>query len=212
MSIAARRREEKEQRRREIIDAAEAVFAAGAVERATMEDVARHARLSRSLIYFYFKDKDDLYDAVTLRGLQRLRRHLAVAARSASRGMDRVVAQVRAYADFARTEPDYFEAIARLAARTPTAAESGRYRDACVALGERMLRAAAATIQGGMKDGSIRPDTRHPFAAAVALWGFVHGLMQVLATRDRPVYGLAIERLIEEAVDLLRHGLATRSA
>jgi AcrR family transcriptional regulator len=212
MSIATRRREEKEQRRAEILDAAEAVFAAGAVDHATMEDVARHARLSRSLIYFYFKDKEDLYDAVTLRGLQQLRRQLVAAGRSPTRGMDRILALVRAYARFARARPDYFEAIARLAARVPATGQQGRHRQACVAQGERILRAVAATIHGGIKDGSIRADARHPFAVAVALWGVAHGLMQLLARRDdRPVYGVAVEHLLEEALDLVRNGMAAGS-
>lgn len=212
MSTLTRRDEEKEQRRAEIIDAAEVVFASGAVDRATMRDVARRARLSRSLIYFYFEDKEDLYYAVTLRALRRLRGELTKAAASASRGMDRVAAMVRAYAYFARAQPDYFEAIARLAARGPGPAGGSRNRRACVAEGERILRYVGATIQAGVEDGSIRPTTGSPFGAAVALWGFVHGLMQVLAARDRPVYGLAVERLLEEALDLVRNGLAAGPA
>lgn len=67
MSTAERRQEEKEQRRQDIIDAAEAVFARKSVEKATMADVAKEARLSRGLIYFYFKDKDALYLAIMYR-------------------------------------------------------------------------------------------------------------------------------------------------
>jgi AcrR family transcriptional regulator len=212
MSIETRKREEKEQRRSEILDAAERVFATGAGDNVTLGEVARIARLSRSLIYFYFEDKEDLYYAVTLRALQHLHHRLGVAARSETRGMDKILALVREYMDFARTRPVYFQAVARLAVRDPSERRQGRYHDKCVNYGERIFRFIAAIIQGGIEDGSIRPGTRHPFALAVALWGCVHGLIQVLAARDRPLYGVATDRLLEEASDLVRNGLASDSA
>lgn len=208
MSVVQRRQEEKERRRASILDAAEAVFAEREVERATMGDVARRARLSRSLLYFYFRDKDELYHAVTLKGLRRLRARLEAAADEGASGMDRVVALVRAYAHFAWEEPHCFEAISRLAARGAEQGPGGRYRQAAVREGEEILRWVAGSIQDGRRDGSIRADARRPFAAAVALWGLVHGLVQVLAQRDRPVYGVAAEELLEEAVQLVRRGFA----
>jgi len=72
--IQERRREEKEMRRQSIVDAAEQVFAQSGFEVATMADIADQARLSRALVYFYFKDKEELALAITARGLQTLRR------------------------------------------------------------------------------------------------------------------------------------------
>jgi len=57
--IAERRLEEKERRRAEILDAAEAVTARFGWDAMTMDRVARKARLSRALVYVYFKDKTD---------------------------------------------------------------------------------------------------------------------------------------------------------
>jgi AcrR family transcriptional regulator len=210
MTIAQRRVMEKERRRGEIIDAAQAVFAEDDVDRVTMEDVARRARLSRSLIYFYFRDKEDLYYAVTLRGLKLLRRRLTVAARSAEDGKERVAALARAYVSFAQSEPDLFEALSRFVARRVPREEKGSYRSACRAEGERILRGAAAVIQAGMRDGSLRGDMREPFAAAVAIWGFTHGLIQVLARGRRPeapFYGVRVEALLEDAFELMERGI-----
>src|SRR2546429_4326738 len=57
--IAERRQEEKERRRADILDAAEAVGASVGWEALTMDQVARKARLSRALLYVYFKDKPE---------------------------------------------------------------------------------------------------------------------------------------------------------
>jgi AcrR family transcriptional regulator len=72
MSIEERRREEKEQRRHSIVDAAETALKTKRVEDLTMSDVSSNARLSRSLLYVYFEDLDDIVLAVTRRGFQNL--------------------------------------------------------------------------------------------------------------------------------------------
>ena len=92
MSTVERRQEEKEQRRNDIVDAAEVVFARKGVEKATMADVAKEARLSRGLIYFYFKDKDDLYLAIMLRATRALRESFEEAVNAHKSGYDKILA------------------------------------------------------------------------------------------------------------------------
>ena len=87
--IQERRREEKEMRRQSIIDAAEQVFAQRGFEVATMADIADQARLSRALIYFYFKDKEELGLAITARGLQALRRSFERASAKYRTGLEK---------------------------------------------------------------------------------------------------------------------------
>ena len=68
--IAERRQEEKERRRTEILDAAEQVTGSLGWDELTMDQVARRARLSRALLYVYFKDKTDLMYALCERSMQ----------------------------------------------------------------------------------------------------------------------------------------------
>jgi len=62
--IAVRREEEKERRRAEILDAAEVLYAKKGWDALTVDQVARSARLSRALVYVYFRDKEDLLFAI----------------------------------------------------------------------------------------------------------------------------------------------------
>ncbi len=70
--LTARRQEEKDRRRAEIVDAAEALYAETGWDAITMDQVARRARLSRALLYVYFKDKSDLHMALVERSLEAL--------------------------------------------------------------------------------------------------------------------------------------------
>lgn len=54
----------KEERRRQILDAAVNCFAEKGYYKATMDDVVREASLSKGALYWYFKDKRDLFQCL----------------------------------------------------------------------------------------------------------------------------------------------------
>ena len=88
--IAERRQEEKERRRAEILDAAEAVCAVVGWDDMTMDQVARKARLSRALLYVYFKDKQDLLFGLCERALGMLEAALHGSVARQKRGLDQM--------------------------------------------------------------------------------------------------------------------------
>src|SRR5262249_5691738 len=95
--IAERRQEEKERRRAEILDATEEVAADLGWDAMTMDQVARKARLSRALVYVYFKDKSDLMFGINERALIILSQSFAQAIARHTRGIDQIVAVGHAY-------------------------------------------------------------------------------------------------------------------
>src|ERR1700729_787513 len=95
--IAERREDEKERRRGEILDAPEALYVDKGWDALTVDQVARSARLSRALVYVYFRDKEDLLFAVGERAMRLLRDRFLAAAAGTARGMDHVDAIGRAY-------------------------------------------------------------------------------------------------------------------
>ena len=59
----SRRTRRWQRRRDEILDAAERVFAEKGLGAATLEDVAARVELRRASLAYYFRDKDELYEA-----------------------------------------------------------------------------------------------------------------------------------------------------
>ena len=78
--LAERREEEKERRRLEIIEAAERLYAGRGWDGLTMDQLAREARLSRALLYVYFKDRAELHLAIVARAFELLRQRFSEAA------------------------------------------------------------------------------------------------------------------------------------
>jgi AcrR family transcriptional regulator len=199
--IEQRRQEERDRRRAEILDAAEALYAERGWDAVTMEQVARRARLSRGLIYVYFKDKSDLHLGFVERALDALRLRFEAAREGKASGIEEAEAIGRAYLSFARELPHYFDACARFQAHSPpdNATESNEL--ACITAGHRVHETIVDTLNRGTRDGSIRASLGDPYVTALALWAFTHGVIQIAATKGGQIQreGVAVEEFIDHA-------------
>ncbi len=206
--LTARRQEERDRRRSEILDAAAESAAESGFDAITMDQVARRARLSRALLYVYFQDKQALHLALCERAMELLVERFAAATAEAPTGLARLEAMGRAYVRYARDLPVYFQALAHLEARAPEDLEQHAH---CHAVGKLCHDGMTQAIRDGIADGSIRPDVGAPDAVAIALWGFMHGVIQIANTKG----GLLVQRntdtlqLYDHALMLMRRGLST---
>src|SRR5271154_5883885 len=116
--IAERREEEKERRRAEILDAAEVLYAKQGWDALTVDQVARSARLSRALVYVYFRDKEELLFAIGERAMGLMRDRFIEAAASQALGLDKVEAVGRSYMKYALEFPHYFDFCSRFQAHS----------------------------------------------------------------------------------------------
>jgi TetR/AcrR family transcriptional regulator len=167
--IAARRGEEKERRRAEILDAAEALYAKQGWDALTVDQVARGARLSRALVYVYFRDKEELLFAIGERAMRLLRDRFVAAAAQHLQGMDQVEAIGQAYMAYANEFPHYFDFCSRFHAHS-VAVDPGSHEGACRAAGDEAIGAVVGAIEVGKRDGSIRPDVGESAKLAITLW------------------------------------------
>ena len=206
--IAERREEEKERRRIEIIEAAEQRYAEKGWDAVTMDQVARTARLSRALLYVYFKDKEDLLFAVTVRALEELRERFVKAAAEHVLGIDQVSAMGRAYALFQQERPYQFDACSRYHAHQAHAGQPNEL--ACRAEGDVVMSVMVESLNRGIADGTIRPDIGDPLKVCFMLWAFSHGLIQIATNKSQEIAsrGIEVGELMEQGRDMLRYMLA----
>jgi len=206
--IAERREEEKERRRVEIIEAAERLYAEKGWDAVTMDQVARTARLSRALLYVYFKDKEDLLFALTSRALEALRQRFEAAAAAHELGIDQVTAMGRAYALFQQERPHQFDACSRYHAHQAHAEQPNEL--ACSAEGDSVMAVMIGSLNRGIADGTIRPDIGDPLKVCFMLWAFSHGLIQIATNKAQEIArrGIEVGELMEQGRDMLRYMLA----
>jgi TetR/AcrR family transcriptional regulator len=212
VGIAERKAREKERRRNTILAAAKRLILKHGVEGMSMNQLAESTELNKATLYLYFRDKDDLIDAVVYEGLVLLEEESQQAGHRARSGLERVLQLARVSFAFYKRQPLYFYALnhqerRRLAERleTPFAAKGNE-------VAARVFAKMAEAVRQGIADGTIRRGIDVD-VFLVLLYAHVYGVMHTInSKRDiyQDVFGLdpaAIERSALEAIEIyLRSG------
>ena len=99
--------------REKLLNAAEALFIESGFDGTSVSDIARRSKTTKGHLYYYFKNKESLFDAVLERHLAAQRAALLKAA-SAGGGMgERIHAALDAYVDFIEENPGFPRLIQR---------------------------------------------------------------------------------------------------
>jgi AcrR family transcriptional regulator len=212
--IAERRQEEKERRRAEILDAAEAVATEVGWDEMTMDEVARKARLSRALLYVYFKDKTDLMFGIGERATQTLLERFQAAVASHARGLEQMQAIGRAYVAFAHEFPVYMQVLAHCELVPPGPGEPQGNEGACARCSIEVQQLMVSTLERGLADGSIRGDIKELHVVAMVLKGFMHGVIQMSTTKANMLAqaGIDVRSLLQTALLLCTAALGTKQS
>jgi TetR/AcrR family transcriptional regulator len=110
MSLIARSELEKEKRRTDILNAAEALFFSKGYENVSMKDISKEVKFSRSTIYLYFENKEELFFAIVLRGIRILNPMIKEEVNNAKTGFTKLLSFRKAYHEFSKQYPHYLKA------------------------------------------------------------------------------------------------------
>src|SRR5690554_1687543 len=103
---------ERQQKEKLIVQSAIKLFSSRGYHATKMDDVAKQAKMSKGLIYFYFKNKEDLYMAVTTKAFEQLNAVFKETMKTKDKkGMDLVFDLINNFLVFAQSHRMYHEAI-----------------------------------------------------------------------------------------------------
>lgn len=207
MGIQERKQRERERRRQTILVAARRVLSQKPFETVTVEEIAREAELSPGTLYLYFKNKDDMCAALSLRVLQlmnvKLDHALADADRSLAEKFDalrRALLEVYDYDTLILNNLFHLQSSDTLASISPELLEEIN------ALSRKALRRIGGMFTAEMEKGTLR--AAHPTALADMVWSLFSGIVlweesKRLINPDR----YQLEQSMAAAFDLMRRGL-----
>lgn len=134
--------------RERLLEAAEELFIARGFDGVSVNDVATQAGVAKALVFYYFKSKQELFDAVLDRYYQGQAGALMNAMGDGARTVrERVHAGVDAYLDFIERNPGYSRLIQREICSSPRN------------LGKIMQYMAPLYLWGGSVFGGLMPES-----------------------------------------------------
>lgn len=80
----------KSEIRTEIVGIARKVFSRNGYRKTTMEQIAKAAKMGKSSIYYYYKSKEEIFEAVVVREAQELKKRLEKVVNTDKEPMDRL--------------------------------------------------------------------------------------------------------------------------
>ncbi len=193
MGILERRMQEKEQRREDIISAASHVFCTKGLESATMEDIAKHAELSKATLYLYFKNKEELFLAVLLIVVDEFCNIIEASQKAENTCTENLHAMGRAYVDFYLKFPDYLKMLNRLEPVDEVVFEKYEISYDLASGNNRIWEIVCKPIIEGIEVGVFKPDT-NPIEIALSLWMSSIGTINLMErVSQSPHHNLAVQ-------------------
>lgn len=209
MGIAERKEREKQRRRSGILDAAEKVLFSKGFKEATVDDIAAEAELSKATLYAYFDSKEDMYLAVHMRGMNRLREMFEKVAAGEEKGIDKVRAIGAAYYEFSKTYPHYSRAMVHFEKKACALGENDELASQMHASGRPVLGLVEQALRTGIEDGTVRPDI-DPETTALLLWAQSDGVINLIHGAGEHLnecHDVEPDELMEKSFALLRLAL-----
>jgi TetR/AcrR family transcriptional regulator len=215
MSLAKWKERERQQRRNDIIDAARELFAEKDFDDVSMDEIAGKVGLGKSTLYLYFKNKESLYFAVVLLGIQIWVKIVKEAVKKGNTGFEKLILSGNANREFSNRYPDYFRML-----YSPTSIKkqfdmdkmnsSEEFQEVRELFRELMF-IGIDSIQTGINEGEIRPDV-DPVEAAILLSVIFNGVVnmgdwskEILESK-----GIDEQKFTEDIGDLFLHMLVNR--
>ena len=107
MGIAERKLEEKQEMHKRILNGARKIFLEKGYEQTSMRSIAQEIRYSPGSLYFYFKDKSEIFHELHKEGFRLLLNQLKVLDKVAD-PFERLKASGRVFIQFAHENKDYY--------------------------------------------------------------------------------------------------------
>jgi TetR/AcrR family transcriptional regulator len=212
MGIQERKGREKEARREEIIVAAEKVFFEKGPASATMDDIAQAAELSKGTLYLYYRTKEDIFVAVTYRGME-IMYHLfehAVATHESS--IKHIFNLAQAYQRFFAEHRNYFRMMYFFESPQFHENVSEEVKEQCLANDRKVWDLVTGLIERAQKEGMLHSDL-NPMEVGIMLWSNSNGFLRLIdrqADMWAQAFGIDFEQTLRKSNALLMEAMMTK--
>ncbi len=191
----------KDKVRAEIINVARKIFTSQGYKKTTMEDVARASGKGKSSIYYYFKSKEEIFEAVVENEAEELRIALEKVIKSGKDPMERLKDYIMFRLYHARTVSNFYAALKEESLNQMHFVEGVRKN-----FEEQEFHMVADILETGIKEGAFKINNSK--IGSIAITTMLKGLELPLFLNE---YTRAEkEKLLDDLIRILFYGLIKR--
>ena len=204
MGAKERREREREQRKSQILDTARALLLEKGMNATSINQIAKRSELSVGAIYFYFKDKEELFAALQVEGLELLRQAISKAVGSKMPPEKKIRSIASAYLQFSEEHKNYFDII-NYFLTSPETIFSEKLKKEIDEHGNASINTLTLAIREGMACGKFK--AVDPRRQAIILWSAFNGMIQLKKLQKTILAENEYSSLYMEIVDRFLDGL-----
>lgn len=204
MSVVERKEREKARRSDDIVDGAERLIFSRGYGNVSMDDIAKELDLARSTLYLYYRNKEEIYATIALRGGRILTRMFDDCCAIGSDGLEKIKLMLLAIIDFSQAYPGYHTAYC--SARIPDSFSPEPGELARIHLAH--TRIMIDTIHEGIVDGSLRK-TIDPMKTSLTLLSSISSTLMFTSMIEATLRDTSLthEDLMDYSVAMLIHSI-----
>lgn len=181
MGVIERKEREKEQRRNLILDSARKVLTEKGYNNASIADISKLAEISVGSIYRYFKNKEEIFNAIHQNGIEILHDRIMEAIPADSGPREQLMSIGNSYFAFSKENATLFETFSYFLT-FPEVIFEPEHRISQGTHGRKILNRVAVVIDEGIKKGLFREVNAQKYA--ILMWSTLHGILQIKKVCD----------------------------
>jgi len=174
MGVKERRALEKQMRRNQILDAARKLLISQGLEKISISKISKEAQLGVGTIYFYYKNKEEIFIALQEEGLGFLFSAIQQIQGKQLNPREKLKEVATAYYNFSQNQQEYFNIINYFLS-SPRVFFQEEQKKMIDMSGNKILMVIETIIQEGVEEGFFIEEDPRKFS--ILFWGTIHGLI-----------------------------------
>jgi len=204
MGVKERRKLEKQVRLNQILDAARKLLFSQGIENISISKISKEAELGVGTIYFYYKNKEDIFIALQQEGIEVLFTSIQQIVGQDLDPDEKLRQVAHAYYEFTENHKEYFNIINYFLSSSKVFFKEDLKQQIDMS-GTKILTIIQDIIHtGNQADFFIEKD---PVKFSIMFWGMIHGLVQFKKLEHTTLQNTGHKEIYDYSVDKIIQGI-----
>ncbi|NOX32653.1 MAG: TetR/AcrR family transcriptional regulator [Deltaproteobacteria bacterium] len=200
MGVKERKALEKQIRRNQILDAARSLLFSSGIDSISISKIANQAELGVGTIYFYYKNKEEIFIALQKEGVELLYSMILQIVKKDINHEEKLSRIAFCYYRFSEEQKNYFDIINYFLS-SPTIYFEPDLKNKIDMSGHKILRIIRDIVADGVQQNVLNEQDPQKFS--IMFWGTLHGLLQFKKLEKTVLENESHEKLFNYSVQKL---------